>query len=59
MVANLDEISQKTNAGSPAYASPQIRDNKGYSSKCDIWSLGVLLFELMYFKLPFTIKTSN
>ena len=33
--------------------SPEIMDNKRYNSKTDIWSLGVILYELVCLKLPF------
>ena len=43
----------KTMVGTPYYLSPEIITNKPYDSKCDIWALGVLLYELMTFKMPF------
>lgn len=39
--------------GTPYYLSPEIVENKGYSYKSDIWSLGVLLYEMMALKMPF------
>ena len=36
----------KTVVGSPYYLSPEIIENKPYSFKTDIWSLGALLFEM-------------
>ena len=33
--------------------SPEILENKRYDSKADIWSLGVLLYEMATFKMPF------
>ena len=42
-----------TRIGTPYYMSPEIMDGKRYNSKTDIWSLGVILFELMCLKLPF------
>ena len=33
--------------------SPEILENKCYDSKADIWSLGVLLYEMATFKMPF------
>ena len=43
----------KTMVGTPYYLSPEIINNKPYDSKSDIWALGVLLYELMTFKMPF------
>ena len=43
----------KTMVGTPYYLSPEIIESKPYDSKSDIWSLGVLLYEMMTFKMPF------
>lgn len=43
----------KTIVGSPYYLSPEIIENRPYSFKSDIWSLGVLLYELCALKPPF------
>ncbi|CAD8046596.1 unnamed protein product [Paramecium primaurelia] len=34
--------------GTPLYMSPQILKRQSYTSKCDIWSLGLILYELLY-----------
>jgi serine/threonine-protein kinase len=40
--------------GSPAYMSPeQIRSAKNVDQRCDVWSLAVVLFELVTGRLPF------
>ena len=39
--------------GTPCYAAPEIWNNKPYTFKSDIWSLGIILYELCCFKLPF------
>lgn len=43
----------KTVVGTPYYLSPEIVENRPYSFKSDIWSLGVLLYELICLKMPF------
>jgi len=43
----------KTIVGTPYYLSPEIVHNKPYSFKSDIWSLGVLLYEMCALKMPF------
>lgn len=43
--------------GTPLYMSPQCLKNTGYNNKTDIWSLGVLLFELLYNKTPWPCRS--
>jgi len=47
----------KTFTGTPYYLSPEIVQNLPYSFKSDIWSLGVLLYEICCLKLPFEAKS--
>ena len=39
--------------GTPLYLSPELVDNKPYNEKTDIWSLGVILYELCALTPPF------
>ena len=43
----------KTMVGTPYYISPEIVENKPYSFATDIWSLGVVLYEMCAKKPPF------
>lgn len=38
-------------AGSMAYMAPEVLQKKGYFSSVDWWSLGVVLFELLFGKV--------
>jgi NIMA (never in mitosis gene a)-related kinase len=42
-----------TVVGTPYYLSPEIIQNQPYSFKSDVWSLGVLLYEMCCLKMPF------
>ncbi|KEG14023.1 protein kinase [Trypanosoma grayi] len=43
-----------TFCGTPYYLAPELWNNQRYSKKADVWSLGVLLYEIMALKRPFT-----
>jgi NIMA (never in mitosis gene a)-related kinase len=43
----------KTIVGTPYYLSPEIIESRPYNFKSDIWSLGVLLYEICALKPPF------
>jgi len=47
-----------TIAGTPYYMAPEVLDGR-YDYKCDIWSLGVLLYILVSGYLPFQGETRN
>lgn len=47
----------KTQIGTPLYLAPEIWLHFPYDQKCDIWSLGVLLYEMMTFNFPFDGRT--
>ena len=46
----------QTQTGTPYYASPEVWLDKAYDSKCDIWSLGCVIYELCTGHPPFLAK---
>ena len=42
-----------TMVGTPYYISPEIVENQPYNYKTDIWSIGVILYEMCALKPPF------
>lgn len=47
----------RTQIGTPSYLAPEIWEAKAYDSRCDIYSLGVCMYEMAALKLPFEAKT--
>jgi NIMA (never in mitosis gene a)-related kinase 1/4/5 len=43
----------RTKIGTPYYMSPEVYKHQRYNSKTDVWSIGVLLYEMMTLKLPY------
>ena len=49
----------KTQIGTPMYLAPEIWKKKPYNTKCDIWSLGVLLYEMATFSYPYNARNAR
>ena len=45
-----------TQTGTPYYTSPEIWNNQQYDYRCDIWSLGCVIYELCVLRPPFMAK---
>jgi len=50
-----------TRVGTPQYVAPEVVNNRihGYSSRCDIWSIGVALWFVSVGELPFVGSTQQ
>lgn len=48
-----DENLAQTLCGTPSYLAPEIGIGQPYNHKADIWSLGVILYQLISLHLPF------
>ncbi|KAK3150309.1 hypothetical protein QOZ80_3AG0231550 [Eleusine coracana subsp. coracana] len=49
----MNENLAATICGSPLYMAPEIWQGKDYDAKSDLWSVGVILFQLVTGQLPF------
>lgn len=47
-----DHKAPHTLLGTPLYMCPQILHGEKYSAKCDVWSTGVVFYELLFGTLP-------
>ena len=50
---SMQEDLSTTMCGSPLYMAPEILYNKEYSKKADLWSLGIIMFEMITGYPPF------
>lgn len=49
----VDDVSlMETLCGSPLYMAPEIINNKKYNIKSDLWSVGIILYEMIYNEHP-------
>ncbi len=42
--------------GTPLYMAPQLIQQQPYTSKSDVWSIGVMFFEMLFGKMPWVFK---
>ena len=57
-VMNEDDITG-TNLGSPATKAPEIMAGKEYNAKADLWSVGVIMYQLFFNRLPFPARNAS
>lgn len=38
--------------GTPGYMNPQIVLGQKYTNKCDVWTMGVIYYELLFGNIP-------
>jgi len=49
-----EELMKYTAVGTETYVAPEIvRGEEHYDGKVDVWSLGIMLYEMVYLQLPF------
>lgn len=54
--SNQNDDFRNTYCGTPDYLSPEMIMGTGHNEKLDIWTLGILMYELLNGKPPFTPK---
>jgi NIMA (never in mitosis gene a)-related kinase len=58
-ILHPDESVANTQIGTQPYLSPEIVKGEPYDYRTDIWDLGIILYEMIYFKNPFEAKAMH
>ena len=56
---HLDNKMRTTFCGTPLYVCPQILKGNEYDEKIDIWSLGIMMYEMLIGENPFKINSEE
>ncbi|CAD8193913.1 unnamed protein product [Paramecium octaurelia] len=57
VIEDMNYAQNFTKVGTPAYAAPQLFLESKFSSRADVYSLGVIFYQLIYGQLPIQAKT--
>ncbi|CAD8178145.1 unnamed protein product [Paramecium octaurelia] len=58
MDTEMNDPAYLSRLGSPLYMAPQILEGQPFSAKCDVWSVGVMFYELLYGRPPWAAETA-
>mmetsp|Transcript_41070 Transcript_41070/g.136086 ORF Transcript_41070/g.136086 Transcript_41070/m.136086 type:complete len:577 (+) Transcript_41070:83-1813(+) len=58
-VLKSEQALARTQVGTPYYVAPEVWRNRSYNAKCDMWSLGCLLYELCTYRPPFQAESMD
>lgn len=47
----------KSLVGTPLYMAPQLLRMEKYSTKCDIWALGTIFYEMLFGEVPWPARS--
>ena len=56
---NSYNFSTTTHLGTPATMAPEIMMNRPYDDKSDLWSIGVMMYQLYYREVPYDGQSEN
>jgi cGMP-dependent protein kinase len=48
-----------TSLGTPHYMAPEVIMGKGYTTNADFWSMGIIMYEMLFRKFPFGQKYTD
>jgi serine/threonine protein kinase len=51
------KVKNESSVGTPMYMSVEVLKGKTYTSKCDIWAIGVIFYEMLHGKTPWKAKS--
>lgn len=52
---DIEKMQEYSAKGSPLYASPQVLNAVEFSGKCDVWSAGLILIEMLTQMCPLQV----
>jgi serine/threonine protein kinase len=53
---NMEDNLSQTMCGSPLYMAPEILNYQEYNSKTDLWSIGIIMYEMLVGSTPYKAK---